>query len=119
MVKQKKALQLFWKDSCSVFIQSKKQNLTTKRNEFDETALFENQPCKLSFETLTSTSETDHAPSISQGVKLFLDSELSVPAGSKVVVVRNGRTFTYKASGEPGVFTNHQEIPLELFESWA
>lgn len=119
MVKHKKALQLFWKDTCTVFVQSKKQNPITKRTETAETALFENQLCKLSFETLTSTSETNNAPSISQGVKLFLDSELSVPAGSKVVVIRNGKTFTYKASGEPGVFSNHQEIPLELFESWA
>lgn len=119
MVNQKKALQRFWKDVCSVFIQDKKVNEVTKRTEFVETALFENQPCKLSFETLTSISETDHAPSVTQGVKLFLDNEYSVPAGSKIVVVRNQKTFTYKASGEPGVYTNHQEIPLELFEGWA
>ena len=150
MVNQKKALQRFWKDVCSVFIQDKKVNEVTKRTEFVETALFENQPCKLSFETLTSSSETDHAPSVTQGVKLFLDNEHSVPAGSKIVVVRNSdeiesslvvsdeerkaierfasaeitvepinKTFIYKASGEPGVYTNHQEIPLVLFEGWA
>lgn len=119
MVNQKKALQKFWKDSCSVYIQSKTINETNKRTEFVETALFENQPCKLSFETLTTTSETANAPSITQGVKLFLDNELSVPMGSKIVVVRNDKSYTYKSSGVPGVYSNHQEIMLELFDGWA
>ncbi len=29
------------------------------------------------------------------------------------------RTFTYSRSGEPGVFSNHQEIMLEPFRGWA
>lgn len=119
MVIQEKALKLLWKDTCSVFIQSKKTNETTKRTEFEEIPLYENQPCKLSFETLTSTTETDHAPSVSQGAKLFVSNELFIPAGSKIVITRKNTTFSYKQSGEPGVFTYHQEIPLELFDGWA
>lgn len=119
MVNHKKALQILWRDTCSVYIQDKKVNAFNKRTEFTETALFENQPCKLSFETLSSPTQAEHVSALSQSVKLFLDNNLSVPAGSKVVVLRNGKTFTYKASGEPGVFTDHQEIPLELFEGWS
>lgn len=119
MVNQEKALQKLWKDVCSVYIQDKQTNPTTKRTEFVELLLIENQPCKLSFETLTSTNETDHAPSVSQGAKLFVSNTLVIPEGSKIVVKRNASTFTYKQSGEPGVFTYHQEIPLELFKGWA
>lgn len=119
MVSQLKALQLLWKDTCSIYIREKTTNEVTKRTEFTEKPLYENQPCKLSFETLTSTNEVNNAPSIGQGVKLFISNGLSIPAGSKIVVTRNGSTFTYKQSGEPGVFTHHQEISLELFEGWA
>lgn len=115
----KKALQRMWKDTCSVYVQEKRKNESTKRTEFVEVALFENQPCKLSFESLTTTKETNHAPSVTQGVKLFIDNELSIPSGSKIVVTRKDKSFTYKSSGEPGVFTYHQEINLEIFEGWA
>ena len=115
----KKAIQQLWTDTCSVYIQSKIRNESTKRTEFAEVALFENQPCKLSFESLTTTTETNHAPVVTQGVKLFIDNELSIPSGSKIVVARKGQTFTYKSSGMPGVFTYHQEIILEEFEGWA
>lgn len=119
MVDTSKALQKLWNDTCSIYTYGKTVNSTTKRTEFAESLLYENQPCKLSFETLTSTSEADHAPSIAQGVKLFIDVGLSIPDGSKVVITRGLNTFTYKSSGEPGIFTNHQEINLELFEGWA
>ena len=119
MVNQANALQMLWKDTCSIYTKEKTTNSTTKRTEFTEELLYENQSCKLSFETLTSTTGMNHAPSISQGVKLFISNMLSIPAGSKIVVTRNGVQYIYKNSGEPGVFTYHQEIPLELFEGWA
>lgn len=119
MVNTSKALQKLWNDTCSIYTYGKTVNPTTKRTEFAESVLHENQPCKLSFETLTSTDEVSHAPSISQGVKLFIGVGLSIPDGSEVVITRGSNTFTYKSSGEPGIFTNHQEINLELFEGWA
>ena len=115
----KKALQKLWTDTCSVYVQDKKKNESTKRTEFVEVALFKNQPCKLSFESLTTTTESNNAPVVTQGVKLFIDNELSIPSGSKIEVTRKNKTFVYKSSGEPGVFTYHQEINLELFEGWA
>lgn len=115
----KKALQTLWNDLCTVYVQTKTQNPNNKRTEFVESVLFENQPCKLSFESLNSASENGNVSTITQSAKLFLDDELSVPSGSKIVVVRGNNTFTFKKSGEPGVFTYHQEIPLVLFDGWA
>lgn len=115
----KKALQTLWNDSCTVYVQAKTQNPNNKRTEFVETVLFENQPCKLSFESLNSASENGNVSTITQSAKLFLDNELSVPSGSKIVVKRAENTFAFKKSGEPGIFTYHQEIPLVLFDGWA
>lgn len=102
-----------------MFVRNKRVNETNKRTEFVEDVLFTNRPCKLSFETLTVTAEAGNVSTAAQGVRLFLDNDVSVPAGSRVEVIRDGKTYTYKASSEPGVFTNHQEIRLELFEGRA
>lgn len=116
---RKAVLRTLWNDICTVYVQTKVQNPNNKRTEFVESVLFADEPCKLSFESLNSSSENGNTSSITQSVKLFLDNSLSVPSGSKIVVVRGEKTFTFTNSGEPGVFTYHQEIPLKLFEEWA
>ena len=88
---------------------------------FQEVTVLEDQPCKLSFETLTS-STGDPVATVSQSVKLFISPDVEIPAGCKIVVTRFNdleRTFTYSRSGEPGIFTNHQEIMLEPFKGYA
>ena len=76
-------------------------------------------PCKLSFEKLSSTNQTDTAAGIMQGVKLFLAPEIEVKGGSKIVVEWQGRALEYSCSGDPAIYATHQEIPLERFRGWA
>lgn len=92
-----------------------KSKLTTKR----EVVVLENQPCKLSFETLKPAGQTETATSVTQVIKLFLAPEIPVKAGSKITVTQDGMTTDYQYSGVPAVFPTHQEIILELFERWA
>lgn len=77
------------------------------------------QPCKLSFETIAATVQTDTAAALSQGTKVFLSPDVSIKAGSKLTVTQNGVTTAYKSSGVPAVYSTHQEIMLELFTKWA
>lgn len=84
-----------------------------------EVVVLENQPCKLSFETIAATVQTDTAAALSQGVKVFLSPDVSIKAGSKLTVTQNGVTTAYKSSGVPAVYPTHQEIILTLFERWA
>lgn len=119
MVNRKKVLQLLWNDKCTVYVKENVKNATNKRMEQVERVLFADEPCKLSFSSLAVTSEADHAPVVVQSVKLFLDNEKEVPAGSRIEVTRLGKTLTYKSSGEAGYFYEHQEIPLEPFGKWA
>ena len=114
-------LERLWKDRCSIFIREEVTDLVTHLTDFEEKPLLQDQPCKLSFETLTSTNG-DEVATAQQVVKLFLSPDVKVPAGCKIVVTRPNdmeRTFTYARSGEPGVFSNHQEIMLEPFRGWA
>lgn len=96
-------------------VTDEKTKLSNKR----EIMVLENQPCKLSFEKLTAASQTETAATISQGVKLFLAPEIRVPAGSKIIVIQNGVTGEYSASGVPAIYSTHQEIVLELFRRWS
>jgi hypothetical protein len=118
---QRKALERLWKDRCTIYTQEKVKDPTTKLTDFEEKPLFQDQPCKLSFETLNSSSG-DPVAVVSQTVKLFLSPDLEIPAGCKIVVTRFNdleRKFTYSQSGEAGVFTNHQEIQLVPFKGYA
>lgn len=115
------ALERLWKDRCSIFVKEKVTDPTTHLTDFEEKPLLQDQPCKLSFETLTS-STGDPVAAVSQAVKLFISPDVKIPAGCKIVVTRFNdleRTFTYSKSGEAGVFTNHQEIPLVPFKGYA
>ena len=118
---QRKALERMWKDRCTVIQRVKVTDPDTKLTDFSETPLLENQPCKLSFEKLTSTDGENTAAKF-QNVKLFLSPDVVIPAGCKIVVQRFNeidREFTFSNSGEAGVFTNHQEIYLTLWKGWA
>lgn len=115
----KDALRKLWNDTCNVYIQEKTINEINKRTEFVETLVIENEPCKLSFNSLNTVENINNAPSITQTITIFLDNELEIPSGSKIVVTRQNKQFVYKQSGQPRLFSNHQEIKLELFERWA
>ena len=115
------ALERLWKDRCSIFIREEVTDPVTHLTDSEEKPLLQDQPCKLSFETLNST-DGDHVATVAQSVKLFISPDVEIPAGCKIVVTRFNdleRTFTYSRSGEPGVFSNHQEIMLEPFRGWA
>lgn len=119
MVIQRTALERLWKDRCSVVIRDEVTDPVTKLTGFVEIVKIQDQPCKLSFETLTSTNG-DGTAAVAQSVKVFFAPELDIPAGSKIIVTRpTGAVTEYAQSGQPGVFTNHQEIRLELFKRWA
>lgn len=110
-----------WRDRCTIFVKEKHTDPVTKITDFTETAFLTDEPCKLSFESIAQTGG-DNVAAIAQRVKLFLSPEHNIPAGCKIEVTRLQpieRTFTYAKSGEPGVFTNHQEVELVPFKGYA
>ena len=119
MVNQKAALESLWTGSCTIYVKQTSLDERTKKTVAEDVAVYENRPCKLSFETIKSTSENSDASLVSQAVKLFISSEVQIPPGSKIVVTQNGSTGTYSNSGLPARYKYHQEIPLELFKKYA
>lgn len=89
-------------------------NPITHITHSEKVVVLENQPCKLSFETITTAIQTETAATISQAVKLFVSPDITIKAGSMLTVTQNGVTTEYTSSGVPAVYPTHQEIMLEL-----
>lgn len=114
----RKAIETQYKGVCTVTEYQSTRDETTKRTTQKEVVVLENQPCKLSFKSVTSTNDNENLATVGQSVKMFIAPEIKIKPGSKVSVIQNGVTTEYSQSGEPATYTHHQEIILELFKGW-
>jgi hypothetical protein len=119
MVNIDSVLETLYKGACSITEYRPKLNLVNKRTEHGEVVVYNNIPCRLSFETIKSSDESSTVNSVSQITKLFLSSKYNIKPGSKITVTQNEITTKYQSSGKPAVYSSHQEIILKLFEGWA
>jgi hypothetical protein len=115
----RKAIESTYIGVCSVVVQEDITDSRTKLTRQQEVTVYENQPCKLSFESLKAVVQTDTVANLSQGAKLLIAPEIKINGGSKIIVTQNGVTTEYACSGEPALYFSHQEIMLELFKGWA
>lgn len=113
------AIEQLYNDLCTVYEYKSITDEVTKLTKQKEVAVFENEPCKLSFEGMDITSEDRNAAGKRISVRLFISPDITINAGSKIVVTHEGETVAYSNSGVPGRFATHQEIELKLFERWA
>lgn len=109
------AIESLYIDTCSVYEYQSVKNAETKVTEKKEVCVLSDQPCRLSYETIPQASE-GVLPGLTQTVKLFIAPEVKIAPGSKISVTRHGRTIDYTRSGEPAIYTNHQEIMLDLWK---
>ena len=118
MVKARKAVESLYDGICTIseYQKIKKENMSTG---FAEVVVVENQPCRMSYKTVNSANQTDTASAVTQAIVVYLSPDILVKPGSKLTITQNGVTTAYKNSGEPAVYSTHQEIPLELFKGWS
>ena len=76
----------------------------------------QDEPCRLSYHKEQSTNITNGAAIVSQSITLFIRPDLVIKEGSVIDITQHGVTTRYKGSGKPAIYTNHQEIVLELYE---
>lgn len=91
----------------------------TKLTDFQDIIVLQDQPCRLSFETISTASQSSSAASVTQSAKLLVSPDIRIKEGSKLTVTQAGMTADYTCSGTPAVYFSHQEIMLDLFERWA
>ena len=119
MVKARKAIESLYNGTCTI-TEYKKIQKANKSTGFSEVVVVENQPCRLSFKTVNSATQTESgASALTQTVKVFLAPEINVKPGSKLSITQNQVVTDYQSSGQPAHYSTHQEIILELFKGWS
>lgn len=114
-----KAIRKLWDGLCDVYVRETQVNPASGRDEPVPVLLHQNVPCRLSYHLIAETKEDSGAEKIQQTTKLFLAKDVEIPPGSKLVVTQEGKTEAYSRTGQPAVYSHHQEIMLKLFERWA
>lgn len=115
----RKAVEATYFGTLTVTEMKREKDAKSKLTKTEPVVVLEDQPCKLSFETLKSAVRTDSAATVTQITKLFVSPDVSIRAGSKITVTQDGVTTDYTRSGVSAVYPTHQEIVLDLFERWA
>lgn len=110
------ALELLYSGLCDVIEQQEAFDANTKETTLQDVTTISQQPCRLSFSSVVSADQQTGAATVKQATKLFISPALTIPPGSKITVTQNGKTQTFKSSGEPAQHSRHQEIALELEE---
>lgn len=115
----RKAIESLYDSTCNIIEYHEVQN-ENKSTGFKEIVVVENQPCKLSFETLsTVNNQEDNASEKIISTKLFISPDILINPGSKISITYKDTTTDYKFSGKPAIYDTHQEIMLEIFDRWA
>lgn len=111
-------IEALYEDTCTVYERKAVTDAETHTTAYEETAVWEDIPCRVSFSSSPAAGE-DTPPAKTQTVKLFLAPETEIKPGSRITVTRNGTDTDYEASGQPARYLTHQEITLTLYEATA
>lgn len=118
MVKAREAVEKLYDHTCSVVV---KQEYTKPNHStgFKEVEIITDEPCRISFSSISDTEENTGAAKVVQIVKLFIAPEIQIPPGSKIIVSHDDIESLFSKSGEPATYPTHQEIMLEVWTKWA
>lgn len=114
MNRHRRAIESKYKDTCNVY---RIENVKDKynKNKPKEVEVCKDQKCKLSFRGLPMPKKKNNANEQTITPKLFINPEVIIKSGDKIVVIAKERTYSFTA-GLPGVYNSHQEVPLEYKE---
>lgn len=103
---------------CDIIVKRKDVNANFE-TIFEDEILAKDVPCKLSYNSVSSSEKSANATSISSNVVLFINPDIKIQAGSKIRVTQNKRVTLYSYSGEVAMFSTHQQLALELENEYA
>ncbi|MGY0393976.1 hypothetical protein [Fusobacterium sp. SYSU M8A802] len=109
---RKNPLEILYTDHCDIYNWESVKDPMTKVTEHKKVLKYEDIPCRISFKTISAVNQSTYKPILTQIVKLFLSKDIKIDAGSEIVVNRNEKSFLYKCSGLPAIYSHHQEIIL-------
>lgn len=107
-------LKMLWIGSCTISEYTEIKDPVTHVTSFGLVPVVENEPCRLSYSKDNVTDMENSVAGIQQTIKLFIRPDIDIKAGSIIEVTQHGTTNKYKRASEPAIYTNHQEVILEI-----
>lgn len=107
-------IESLYKGLCTITGYQKVENPLTKITSLEPHEVATDQKCRVSYQKFPQAEQSESVNALTQVVKLFISPDITIEPGSKITVIQNGITETYKSSGKPAVYENHQEVVLEL-----
>ena len=120
----KNPLSLLWIGKCTIYEYQNIIDPDTYQTTQQLVPVITDEPCRLSQSTIARTSDelvnvSGGVPNVEQIITLFIRPDLTIKDGSVIEVTQHHVTNRYKGSSIPAVYTNHQEITLELYKDYA
>ena len=115
----RKAQEATYDGRCTVMERQKVKDPKTKITTEKDAVVLEDEPCRLSYSSVSAVDQTESAAKTAQVTKLFLSPDVMIMPGSKITVMQSSVTRDYEASGVPAVYPTHQEIVVKLSERYA
>ena len=109
-------LSILWIGRCTIYEYQDVTDPETFQTTQKEVPVLENEPCRLSYNHEQSTNIQSGAAVVSQSITLFIRPDLVIKPGSVIEITQHGVTDKFKGSGKPAIYSNHQEIILQLYE---
>lgn len=109
-------LAVLWVGSCTIYEYQDVTDPTTFQTTHELVPVLVNEPCKLSFTRENIAEINNGAAVVNQVTMLFIRPDVVIKAGSVIEITQRGITTKYKRSSLPAIYTNHQEVTLELYE---
>ncbi len=109
-------LAILWTGRCTVYEYQDIVDPETYQTTQREVPVLVDEPCRLSYNYEQATNIQSGAAVVSQSITLFIRPDLEIKPGSVIEITQNNITERYNGSGKPAVYTNHQEIILQLYE---
>ncbi len=107
-------MQSMWKHKCTVIVYENIRDPKTGITRVSEKILHNDVPCHLRNHYYLKDATDEKISDISQRVSVFVDIEIDVPEGAKVIVNKGNFSRTFEYAGLAVVYDYHKEIPLAI-----
>lgn len=115
----RKALETLYDCKADIIVREQVRDSFTDEDIFQEVTAYHDIPCRISFSSSLAVDTAGEIAKTTQSVKLFINPDISIRAGSKIIITGRDSVTAYAASGFPARYPTHQEIGLELWQKWA
>lgn len=109
-------LAILWRGRCTISEYQEITDTDTFETKHELVTIVTDEPCRLSHSRESTVNVNSGAPYVAQTIVLFVRPDLAIKEGSVIEVTQNNVTNKYKRASKPAVYTNHQEVGLELYE---